>query len=105
MGNGAKNPITILSLSRLCCHETILPFQEAFPGFELLFSVKSNPFPPVIAHLSSLGCVMDCLGQDVFLPKSKIGDFITFSNAGSYGYTLSPLLFTSHAPPKEIFVD
>ena len=28
---------------------------RTFPGFDILFSVKANPFPPVIRHLAALG--------------------------------------------------
>ena len=27
---------------------------RTFPGFDILFSVKANPFPPVIRHLACL---------------------------------------------------
>ena len=32
---------------------------RTFPGFDILFSVKANPFPPVIRHLAALGIGAD----------------------------------------------
>ena len=46
----------------------------------------------------------DILGEDVMLPEAEIGDIIAVSNAGSYGYTLSPQLFASHAVPQQIII-
>ena len=36
---------------------------DAFPGFGVLFSVKANPFPPVVRALASLGAVRGGLSQ------------------------------------------
>lgn len=46
----------------------------------------------------------DILGEDVMLPEAETGDVIAVSNAGSYGYTLSPHLFASHTAPKQIII-
>lgn len=44
---------------------------------------------------------LDVMARDIELPRGEAGDIIAVSNAGSYGYTLSPLLFSSHGAPKE----
>lgn len=46
----------------------------------------------------------DLLGENLLLPKAEIGDFISVSKAGSYAYTLSPLLFSGHSLPLQIFL-
>ena len=33
--------------------------RDTFPGFDILFSVKANPFPPVMRALAALGIGAD----------------------------------------------
>jgi len=42
------------------------------------------------------------MARDIPLPHAEIGDILAVSNAGSYGCTLTPLLFSSQEQPKEI---
>ena len=44
----------------------------------------------------------DVLAHEVALPDPKPGDIIAFRDVGAYGYTMSPLLFLSHATPLEV---
>ena len=39
--------------------------------------------------------------KDITLPYAEIGDILAVSNAGSYGCTLTPLLFSGQESPKE----
>lgn len=45
---------------------------------------------------------LDVIASDVLLPPLQIGDVLAISNAGSYGYSLSPMCFSSHRLPQEI---
>ncbi|MBR4014607.1 MAG: diaminopimelate decarboxylase [Anaerotignum sp.] len=47
----------------------------------------------------------DVLAKDITLPKASIGDLVTFCNAGSYAYSLAPILFASQPAPQQIFLD
>ncbi len=51
----------------------------------------------------SLCTAADILTKDIYLPKAKINDLISVNNAGSYAYTLTPVLFSSHERPVEIY--
>lgn len=49
-----------------------------------------------------------CTPLDIFCENEKlkcahIGDIVAVTNAGSYAYSLSPLLFSSHAAPGQYF--
>ena len=46
----------------------------------------------------------DVIGSGVLLNKAHIGDLLEITNAGSYGYSLSPLLFSGHAAPEQILI-
>ena len=38
------------------------------------------------------------------LPKADIGDLLVVSKAGSYSYTLTPVLFASYPPPLQFYI-
>lgn len=45
---------------------------------------------------------LDNFGLNVELPKAGEGDVIAVLNSGAYGFSISPLGFLSHKPPKEV---
>lgn len=51
--------------------------------------------------VGNLCTAVDVMARDISLPPGEIGDIIAVSNAGSYGYSLSPLLFSGHEKPGE----
>jgi len=57
-----------------------------------------------VTIVGSLCTSLDVIKDNVLLPKAHIGDYLAISNAGSYGYSLSPLLFASHEKPLEILL-
>lgn len=56
----------------------------------------------IVGHLCSGA---DVMAKDVLVKKGKIGDLVTFNHAGSYAYSLAPLLFASQPMPKQFFID
>ncbi|WP_434796579.1 diaminopimelate decarboxylase family protein [Terrisporobacter vanillatitrophus] len=46
---------------------------------------------------------VDILAKDILLTKAEINDLIFINNAGSYAYSLTPLLFSSQEKPVEIY--
>ena len=55
----------------------------------------------IVTVVGSLCTAMDVIAENVCLNKAEIGDLLEISNAGSYAYTLSPLLFASGDLPKQ----
>lgn len=51
--------------------------------------------------VGNLCTALDVLQEGVHLPHAEVGDVIAVSNAGAYGYTLSPLGFSSHTHPGQ----
>ena len=76
-------PCYIYSLEKLSFQAKQL--KEVFPDFDFLFSVKANPFPPVVSALAKMGIGADAASaQEVFLAENcgmKKED-IYFSAAG-----------------------
>ena len=54
--------------------------------------------------VGNLCTALDVVAADVELACVKPGDLICISNAGSYAYSLSPLAFSSHEPPKQAYL-
>ena len=52
--------------------------------------------------VGNLCTALDVMAKNITLPHAEIGDILAVSNAGSYGCTLTPLLFSSQEQPKEI---
>lgn len=59
----------------------------------------------IVSIYGSLCTGMDCIAEDIELPKLEIGDFISFPNAGAYGAAITPMQFSSLEKPAEIFVE
>ena len=57
-----------------------------------------------VTVVGSLCTGTDILAEGIMLAKAEIGDYLVVSKAGSYAYTLSPLLFSSQAVPKQFLV-
>lgn len=56
----------------------------------------------IVGHLCSGA---DIMAKDVTVKKGTIGDLVTFNHAGSYAYSLAPLLFASQPMPQQFFID
>lgn len=55
----------------------------------------------IVDVVGNLCTSIDVFARNVLLPKSQIGDILAISNAGSYGFTLSPSRFSSANEPGE----
>lgn len=47
---------------------------------------------------------LDVIDSDILVNRAQVGDIVAVTNAGSYAYSLSPLLFSSHPIPKQIYM-
>ena len=57
--------------------------------------------PEKVDIVGNLCTSLDVMARDIVLPHMEIGDILEVSNAGSYGCTLTPQLFSSQEPVKE----
>lgn len=58
-----------------------------------------------VSIVGSLCTATDILIRDAMLPKANIGDIVIVSKAGSYSYSLSPILFSSHCLPFQFYLN
>ena len=61
---------------------------------DLIQNIKTDE-KEVVTVGGNLCTAADILAKDILLPKAQINDLISINNAGSYAYTLTPLLFSS----------
>ncbi|WP_458407841.1 hypothetical protein [Anaerotignum sp.] len=80
------------------------PFATENDSYEIHVLSDSNEteIVDIAGHLCSGA---DIMAKDVKVKKGTIGDLVTFNHAGSYAYSLAPLLFASQPMPKEFFID
>ena len=80
------------------------PLFTSYDAYEVKVLNKSQEKEEVTV-CGNLCTVADLIGKNLVLPKAEIGDIIAITNAGSYGFTLSPILFSSHDIPYEIYLN
>ncbi|WP_455542967.1 hypothetical protein [Intestinibacter sp.] len=87
--------------------EKIAPVEPMFTSYDAYEVKVLNESKEIekVTVCGNLCTAADLLGKNLALPKAEIGDIIVVTNAGSYGFTLSPVLFSSHDIPYEIYLD
>lgn len=83
------------------------------PGMEPLYTapdafqvkvIGQNHECETVDIVGNLCTSMDVIARSVCVKKAEPGDLVEISNAGSYGMTLSPLLFAGHRLPEELLL-
>lgn len=57
-----------------------------------------------VTVVGNLCTAQDVICRNVNLNKAKIGDMVEITNAGGYGYSLSPLLFGDNNAPEQLLL-
>ncbi|NMS89301.1 pyridoxal-dependent decarboxylase [Clostridioides difficile] len=103
--NGFMRPIISNLVEKVSCgvelegQEPLYTSNHAF-SLSVLNNVKEEEYVNVVGNLCTS---LDVIANNVKLKKAHIGDLISISNAGSYSYSLSPLLFSSYEIPKQYY--
>ncbi len=79
------------------------PLFTARDAFEFFIPDGDPVHPERVTIVGSLCTATDIMAKDIYLPKAQIGDLLIVSKAGSYSYSLSPLLFASHPIPLQFY--
>ncbi|MDX5621955.1 pyridoxal-dependent decarboxylase, partial [Clostridioides difficile] len=103
--NGFMRPIISNLIENITCgvelegQEPLYTSNHAF-SLSVLNNLKEEEYVNVVGNLCTS---LDVIANNVKLKKANIGDLISISNAGSYSYSLSPLLFSSYELPKQYY--
>lgn len=58
----------------------------------------------VVTLVGNLCTQTDVIAKDILMPKLKYNDIVVITNAGSYAAAISPMQFSSQAPPAQLFL-
>ena len=82
------------------------PFFTARDAFDFNLIGPADDAPQEkVTIVGNLCAATDVMVSNIMLPKAEIGHLVTVSKAGSYSYSLSPLIFSSHLPPAQLYLD
>ncbi|WP_315118187.1 hypothetical protein [uncultured Clostridium sp.] len=73
-------------------------------AFEFTILKREKSFLEKVSIVGNLCTSADIMVKDIMLPKADIGDILVVSKAGSYSYSLTPVLFASHPLPLQFYV-
>lgn len=88
--------------SKLKGSEPLFTSKDAF-DFTIIDGNESNL--EKLSIVGNLCTATDIMAKDIMLPKAEIGDIVVVSKAGSYSYSLSPILFASRPLPLQFYMD
>lgn len=86
---------------------------EILTGYEPLYTCQDEFSVQVLNEsvekekvniVGNLCTALDVIRENTEVNHAQIGDIIEITNAGSYAYSLSPLLFSSHKIPKQYYL-
>ena len=80
------------------------PMFTSNDAFEFTILGRETEILEKVSIVGNLCTSSDIMAKDILLPKCEIGDILVVSKAGSYSYTLSPVLFASQPLPLQIYV-
>ena len=80
------------------------PLFTAKDAFEFTIFEREKSFLEKVSIVGNLCTSADIMAKDIMLPKTNIGDILVVSKAGSYSYTLTPVLFASHPLPLQFYM-
>jgi diaminopimelate decarboxylase len=80
------------------------PLFTAKDAFEFTIVEREKSFLEKVSIVGNLCTSADIMAKDIMLPKANIGDILVVSKAGSYSYTLTPLLFASQPLPLQFYM-
>lgn len=80
------------------------PLFTAKNAFEFTNLKREKSFLEKVSIVGNLCTSADIMAKDVMLPSSNIGDILVVSKAGSYSYTLTPMLFSGHRAALQFYI-
>ncbi len=105
--NGFSRPSIAELIASYSCGGDLKGSEPLFTAKDAFdFCIPDGDFSTLekVSIVGSLCTATDIMVKDALLPKAKIGDLVAVSKAGSYSYSLSPLLFASHSLPLQFYL-
>lgn len=103
--NGFIKPVLSFMVNKFSSSENPKSFEPLFTkskSFKIEIP-EQNQEKETVTLMGNSCTESDIIGENLLLPKLKIGDLIIFNNAGSYAASLSPMNFSGLPEPKQLF--
>lgn len=104
--NGFMRP-AISSLLGKATDLTVLPGMEPLFTCANAFQVRvlnDTTEQEEVSIVGNLCTALDVIAENITVNKAEIGDLVEITNAGSYAYSLSPLMFANQHPPGQYLI-
>jgi len=72
--------------------------------FKVIKNSQEAAETETVTLCGNLCTAADLVAKNISLPKLEAGDIVTMENAGCYAAVITPFQFSSHTPPKEIYI-
>ena len=69
-----------------------------------IYTLKRDESPELVTLVGNLCTSTDVIAENIMLPYLECEDNIVITNAGSYAAVLSPMQFSTHEKPSELFL-
>ena len=81
-------------------NEPLFTSRDAFEFIALTDETETE----TVDLVGNLCTAQDIAAKDIVLPKLNVGDVIAITNAGSYAASVTPMQFSTHTPPTQLFI-
>ncbi len=81
-------------------NEPLFTSKDAFEFIALTDETETEE----VSLVGNLCTGQDIAAKDIVLPKLKVGDVIVMTNAGAYAASITPMQFSTHVPPAQLFL-
>lgn len=79
------------------------PLFTSNDAFEYI-ALKDSEETETVDLVGNLCTAQDVVKKDITLPVLEAGDVIVMTNAGSYAASVTPMQFSTHVPPAQLFL-
>lgn len=93
----------VMSFSKEEYPSTNEPLFTSNDAFEFI-ALTDEKEMETVNLVGNLCTAQDIAKKDITLPVLKVGDVVVITNAGSYAASITPMQFSTHIPPAELFL-
>lgn len=104
--NGFIRPSLAALVMRYAEQETPAASEPLFTGKDAFqfYTLKTAAPSELVTLVGNLCTATDIIAEDILMPHLEYGDSVVITNAGSYAAVLTPMQFSTHEKPPELFL-
>lgn len=104
--NGFLRPCITQLISRYASSENLIRSEPLFTGKDCFqfISLSDSTEKETVSLVGNLCTATDIVAENIEMPRLTSGDILIMTNAGSYGFVLSPTQFSSQQLPSQLIL-